>query len=365
MAREEKRFELIPEDEVKPPVIRLGSEHPLPLPDPIRLIPSNPQPPASRQPELPTHEDFKLRTHQPGVEALIEQVSQNPDLLEKAWGESSARQRGIAWGWFALVGLLLAGGAVWSLNGVKKSDSRAEKIRVATQSVLGSEMEEELEAARLIDRIDGVTRKFFAATSVAEMARLIRHPDRVRPMMEAYYQAQPVPANRVLRTRQLQPLTLDNRADFWMANFELADRSTRNLIVEILPDGEPRIDWETLVCYQPMAWDRYATERPEGTSLDFRVHVEPDNFHSHEFANSSQWKSFRLTALNSEATLFGYAQTDSEVAAAILSLVEKNQGRRTSVILRLIIPQGVQSRSGVVIEKLMSPRWLYREAPER
>ena len=365
MDREEKRFELIPEDEVKPPVIWLGSEGSLPPPDPVRLIPSNPPLTANRRQELPTREDFESRTHQPGVEVLIDQAPQNPDLLEKAWGESSARQRGFAWGWFALIGLLLAGGVVWSLNRVKKSDSRAEKIRVATRSVLGSQMEEELEAARLIDRIDGVTRKFFAATSMAEMARLIRHPDRVRPMMEAYYQAQPVSPSRVLRTRQLKPLTFDNRADFWMAAVELADRSTRNLIVEILPDGEPRIDWETLVCYQPMAWDRYATERPEGTSLDFRVHVERDNFHSHEFADSSQWQSFRLTALHSEATLFGYARTDSEVAAAILSLVEKNQGHRASVILRLVIPQGVQSRSGVVIEKLVSPRWLYREAPEQ
>jgi len=183
--------------------------------------------------------------------------------------------------------------------------------------------------------------------------------------MDAFYKAQPIPANRVLRTGQLQPLTLDNRADFWMATVELADRSARNAIVEILPDGEPRIDWETLVCYQPMAWDRFAAERPEGTSLDFRVYVQVDNFHSHEFADSQQWQSFRLTALDSEESLFGYAEANGEVATGILGLLSQNQGQRTPLILRLGVPEGIQSRSGVVIEKLLSPRWMYVDAPER
>ncbi len=368
MAREEKRFELKPVDEAveeKAPVIRLESEETLLRAKPIRLSPSPQQSMPSQRLDVPAREDFESRTHQPGIEALIEQDAGNPDLLEKAWGEESTRHHGIPWGWFVLIGLILAGAIFWSLSGVTESDSRAQEIRVATVEVLGDQAEEELEAARLIDRIDAATRKFFTATSVAELARVSRHPERVQPLMDAFYKAQPIPANRVLRTGQFQPLTLDNRADFWMATVEMADRSSRNVIVEILPDGEPRIDWETLVLYQPMAWDDFATERPRGTSLDFRVYVEADSFHSHEFADSQQWQSFRLTALDSEETLFGYAQADSEISTAILDLLRKNQGRRTALILRLGVPEGIQSRSGVVIEKLLSPRWLYVEAPER
>ena len=85
---------------------------------------------------------------------------------------------------------------------------------------------------------------------------------------------------------------------------------------------------------------------------------------SHEFADSSRWNCYRLTALDGDETLFGYAMADSEVAKSIVNLLNQNQGRKTSLILRLSVPEGVLSRSGVVIEKLLSPRWIYLDPPE-
>ena len=65
--------------------------------------------------------------------------------------------------------------------------------------------------------------------------------------------------------------------------------------------------------------------------MDFRVYVEADNFYSHEFADSDQWMSFRLTALDSEETLFGYARPDSAEARRLLRQLmrtERRQGAR-------------------------------------
>ena len=107
-----------------------------------------------------------------------------------------------------------------------------------------------------------------------------------------------------------------------MQSVELDNHETRNLIIEITDSGEPKIDWETLVCYQPMKWDQFARSRPDGNSFDFRVYVEPDNFFSHEFTDSSRWNCFRLTALDSDETLFGYAKADEPVAAELLALLE-------------------------------------------
>jgi len=73
---------------------------------------------------------------------------------------------------------------------------------------------------------------------------------------------------------------------------------------------------------------------------------------------------FRLTALDSEETLFGYAAVDSLEAQTLLQLMEANGGRKTSMILRLGIPEGLQSRRGVMIEKVISPRWIYLDPPE-
>lgn len=92
--------------------------------------------------------------------------------------------------------------------------------------------------------------------------------------------------------------------------------------------------------------------------------MEPDHFYSHEFADSDQWTCFRLTALNSEETLFGYARVDSPEAAEILRQVQLNRGGGVSLILRLVVPDGLASRRGVVIEKVRNARWIYLDPPD-
>lgn len=367
MAREEKRFGLkpVPDAERSPePVIRLEKDNTLQSAGPMRLSAPPEVAEVSHRLEIPARAEFESRTHQPGIDALIEPETANPDEMEQAWEKDATHHRHIPWGWFVLLGLLLASAAIWSLSGVKKAEAQAGKFVAETQSALNDEAEEDLKASQLIDRIEATIRTFFAENNVAARSRLVRHPERVRPLMEAYYGAQPIPVNRHHRTKLLQSLTLDNRANFWMASVELEDHSSHNLILEILDSGEPRIDWETLVCHQPLKWDHFATERPAGTSFDFRVYVEPDNFFSHEFADSNRWSCFRLTTLGSEETLFGYANANEEIGRQLMADLSKNPGRKTSMILRLTIPEGLQSRRGVVIEKIVSPRWIYVDPPE-
>ena len=228
------------------------------------------------------------------------------------------------------MGILLAASAIWSLRQVKEADAIADEIVFSTQSVLKNDADEDIAAGRLIDRIEAVTRKFFKATSTGELARHVRHPERVKPLMDRYYAGKATFSHPLLRTKLLQPLTLDNRANFWMQSVELDNHETRNLIIEITDSGEPKIDWETLVCYQPMKWDQFAMSRPDGKSFDFRVYVEPDSFFSHEFTDSSRWSCFRLTALDSDETLFGYAKADEPVAAELLALLNQSGGQRVS-----------------------------------
>ena len=366
MAREEKRVELRPVDDVvnlQVPVIRLESDETTPREPSVRLgKPADSK--VSQRLKLPEREDFETRTHQPGIEALIETATANPEFLEQNWGKHSTYHKAIPWGWFVLIGLILSGGVIWSLTGVRDAEVRADRTRVTTKSVLGTDAQEELEASQLIDRLDTITRKFFDTTNVNALARLVRQPERVRPLMERYYAGKPIPLNRVIRTNLFQPVTLDGHSNFWMSTVELANHETHNLILEILDSGEPRIDWETLVCYQPMPWDNFVEERPAERSLDFRVYLEPDNFFSHEFADSSRWNCYRLTVPDGEETLFGYVPADSEVAKSIINLLDQTQARKISVILRVNIPKGIQSRRGVMIEKLVSPRWLYVNPPE-
>lgn len=367
MAREEKRCELKPvDDELDPAtaVVRLESDETLQRPKPVRLGVPPEQATVSQRLELPAKDGFEIRTHQPGIDALIEAEMADPHVTEQDWGKLAAEQKHLPWGWFALVFLILGTAAVWSLSGVKNAEVPTTEGQVVTASNIDKDATEEREATQMIDRINQTTRKFFDAKDISQLAKLVRHSERVEPLMQTHYRTKPLTPVRMVRSISLQPMTLDYRANFWLVTVELADKTSRSLMVEILGDGEPRIDWESFVCQQPMAWDQFAAQRPAGRSFDFRVYVTQDNFFSHEFSESAKWSCFRLTARESDGVLFGYAKMDSAISKQIRGLLTKNRGQQTAMILRLIIPEGIQSRSGVVIEKVISPRWLYLDAPE-
>ncbi len=367
MARKKRELKLTPVESTLPtrvPVVRLESKETGERGTPLRLDVVLDQPLVSTRLDVPVHPEYEIRTHQPGIESLIEAGPSAPELMEADWGKQAAHHRSIPWGWFALVGLLLTGAAIWSLGRIREADVQAEQILVATQSTLADDAKENFEANQLIDRIEAATRSYFSATDAATLASHSRQPKRVTPLIARHYEGKPIPSNRVLRTLLLQPLTLERRGNFWMHSVELENLETRNLIIEILDSGEPKIDWETFVCHQPMNWDTFALVRPTGVSLDFRVYLEQDHFFSHEFADSSLWHCFRLTALDSEETLFGYVKKTDPVAADLLAVLKQNPGKKAAVIVRINIPEGLQSRRGVVIERLMCPHWIYLNPPE-
>ena len=368
MARKKQPVQLRPvDDDVAPrvSVIRLENSETTGRTndsEPIRLEPLANKP-ADQHIELPIKVEGERRTHQPGIESIIEVTPAQPDVLEQNWSQNATRRHSIPWGWITIIALTITGAVLWSLTSIKNSDVQATQIRVATASSIDNEQQQERDANQLIDRIDTALRDFFNTTSVESLIRLVRQPERVAPLMRRYYAGKPVFAGPIKTVKMFRPLTLDNCGNFWMTSVVLANGQSRNVIIEVTKSGEALIDWETLVCYQPMAWDDFVAQRPSGTSLDFRVYVERDHFYSHEFADSDHWTCFRLTAMDSEETLFGYAHAGSDEAQALLKLMDNNGGNKTAIILRLGIPSGLLSRRGVVIEKLLSPRWLYLTPP--
>lgn len=368
MARDKKPLQLRPVDEdAEPPApIRLLNRETAWKENegkPIRLGPQPQDREHNRRLNLPSKDEGELRTHQPGIEAIIEPNSPSPDLLEQNWGVDSSRRNPIPWGWFALIGLTITGAVVWSLTRVQEADVQADQLRTVTATTLLDTQKADQEAGQVIDQINSSLRDFFNATTVDALAPLVRHRERVTPLMRQYYANQPVFTSRLKTVQLFRPLTLNNTANFWMITVILANGKAHNLIVEIQDSGEAHIDWETLVCFQPMPWDDFATHRPTGSSLDFRVYVERDNFYSHEFASSERWTCFRLTAPDSTETLFGYAPAASDLASSLNRQIDANDKRKATLILRLAIPELLKSRRGLVIEKLLSNHWLYFTSP--
>ena len=369
MAHGEKRFQLRPVDDDEPAheetVIRLHhGDEPVPTMLPVERPPKRKAAEPSHRLAIPDKDSVEVRTHQPDIEHILTGAEADEETLEHAWGSESERRNPIPWGWFALIGFALVGAVIWGASSLQQGEEQIREIRTEVADRFVEEEAEEREAAELIDRIETSIRSMFAATSVDEMAKWVRQPDRVAPLMRKYYGDRPFEPQPLQRIASLQPITLERRADFWAARVILEGTGKRDVLVEANPGHRARVDWETFVCYQPIPWDEFATERPRGRSFDFRVDVEPDLLYSHEFANSDEWASFRLTALDSTETLFGYARVSSAEAQEILRMFQEKGGRPVSLILRLSIPEGLTSPRGVVIEKVLSRHWVYLESPE-
>jgi len=366
MAREKKKLSLKTVDEtiVQPtPVTRIENHETQQQAKPLRLQVLESELGVSQRLELPDATDLDdLRTHQPGVEALDDQIHE-ANFIEQSWAPDSVGNKNIPWAWFVLIALILAGGLIWSLALVKSSTPKIEAQQSVADTIFQKNLQEDEEAGRLVDYLESTARKFLTASSIDEMIPFIRHAERVTPLMRAFYASHPLDHLQVKKLTKLQPITLDDRGNFWQLSFETIPNKTTSLLVEVLKSGEAKIDWETFAHYQPMDWDVFAKERPAGSSFEFRVYLEPDNLFSHEFKNSNVWNCYKLTALGSQETLFGYAKVGSETAETLAKLIAENSNQKAAGTLRIHIPLGIQSKMGVVIEKVMAPRWIYLDSP--
>ncbi len=337
-------------------VVRLTSDGgavtrtvPLPVPSTMTRL----------EPAERTTED--KRTHEPDYEALADnEVSQVP--LEETWDKEDRESKPTPWGWFILLGLTIAGGAVWSLANLQSNKATPEAARSEDLKTLDQEVRERQEAEATVNRITESVRLYCEADSIEKLEKVVRHPERVRPLMEQWYQQHSLKATRFLSLDVLQPVTLENRGSFWMVSCAIEGNRKRSLLLELGDEGMARVDWETEVCYQPMDWDEYAKTRPQG-SVDFRVRIEPDQYFSHEFSDSRRWACFRLRTLKGDQVLFGYIERASEEGQKLIGLLTQSGNKEIAALLRISTPTDLRSPKGVVIEKLMSPRWTYVEPP--
>jgi len=360
MAKEPEKVELrLVEEDTKPDTsyVRLGKDAVEVVEDlpPVRL-----ETVVSPGRQAAGRDEIKKRSKEPDLRSLIEMDIPAPS---EPWETKQAEGPGFPWGWVALIACLFGAAIIWSLVNVNSAEEQRKDFNQDALAILEKDKQEEIEAIELIDTLDQVVRDFFDARSVDEMLRFVRHPERVRPLMENYYGEKAPQPRRVLQVNSLEPLTIEKRGDFWMVSCDLNNQVRVALLLEVFSAKEAKVDWETFACYQPMAWDEFARTRPGGFTGDFRVYVQRDNFHSHEFADSQVYDCYRLTALDSEQTLYGYVRRKTALASRMAELTEGMQASPLTMILRLHLPEGLASTRGVHVLELVNPRWMFVEDP--
>jgi hypothetical protein len=299
---------------------------------------------------------FEGRSQEPGVEAILDQepVVEN---VEQPWGIDDGKLAGVPYGWFVLIVLMLVGAGAWSVHQMLRGEERLEVHHGVVREKVAQEKEEEKSARDFVDRVEKAAAAYLAADTLEEILPWVRDPVRVKPLIEAEWRERPKRSLKFERMTMFQPHDIGG-GTFWVVAIEVRDAETQTMILEQIDGTDVKIDWETHVCHQPMAWDRYVGERPVGEVLEFRVRAGVDQHFSHEFSDSNRWSCFRLTAKGSENHLFGYAAAGGEVEKALVQLVLRSPSGTASVILRLRIPADCRSPRGVVIEEVVADQWL-------
>ena len=324
-------------------------------------------PPAVSEPELPQRLEasnrgpLSGRSQEPGLEQILPE-SGAVDLSDDPWAEKATAPI-VPWGWFVLVGLILAGAIGWSLWQLSTSEQKVDTTYTQATQELEKDALQTKEAEEFVGRVEETLRGYFNADSIEEQAKWVRHPGRVQPLMASWYATHPLQRDPMVKMTEFVQLPFDDRGMFWRARVRTASGRAQEVYLEEQPDGSVKISWETLVGYQPMPWDDYVRNRTGG-SLDFRVTVQPDTFYSHEFADSNRWVCYRLTAPQSEEVAYGYVERGQPVAVFLENYFREREGRHAQLILRLNTPSGLNSPRGMVIEDVLSIRWLYFENPD-
>lgn len=304
----------------------------------------------------------KAKTHEPHVSSIIEKETEALDL-EKAWGGD---KKTFPIGWSVLVALMICAVGGWVIFNLFKAQPAIEAATEAKHEIIVDYEKENLEVRKTLELMEGCVRGYLSADSVDQLLPFVRHPERVKPLMEHYYQNHEMHPREFRHFKRIRSIGMDSLS-FVYGRVELQDGNSRKVLIEQLEDGSFRVDWESDVCYLPMNWEKYLSEQPS-QPMDMRVTVTPDHFYAYEFRDESRLICYKIKTRDSDEHLFGFVEKGSRQAIDIHKIISKSLehggGKEEPLILRLRFPKETNSKRCVWIDTVLEPRWTYVNAPK-
>ncbi len=281
-----------------------------------------------------------------------------PKGLEKLWLGASRAASWVLIGLGALIFVGLIAGAIYL---VRSHDSPPEPVASTTSQDVRpafTSLSEGDAAARVVEG-------FLAASTVEAKAKYVRFPDKVLPLMQAWYRTHsPAPQQAVrdeLETALTKFVYAGDRKFLILAMKMLPDLKHRFFSVEILPDGSQRLDWETSVGWQPIPLEEFKLARPQ-EPVPYRVYVAEGDYYNGPFADSDKWLCCQLTyPSDADFKLLGYVDRGTEAGALLADTF--SAGGSASLIVSLSFPAEGGDPDQVILHEVLHQTWFLPDGP--
>ncbi len=273
----------------------------------------------------------------------------------------------------SLVTAIGVGGVWW---GIKVFRQRFTPVTFA-DVVDASQLDQAILERRNEDAAFKVVNAYLAAVGPEAKLPLVRLPDRVRPLMEAWYRKHPdkpiLPGEVLSRDKFTVGGTYFVKLEILVPAPDPLDgkltRSEKRIFVieeKAEKDGERsyKVDWETTSGWCEMTFDEFKLQQPR-TPVPFRLKIRGSDYYNHGFTDEKKWVAAELYYPHAEGDkeriLFGYLERGSQAWRDLVLYTEP--GNNASVIVSLRYPEDALSREQVIIDSMVHDSWLYTDEP--
>jgi len=237
---------------------------------------------------------------------------------------------------------LRAGGVATAARDASAVDSPSSKPAAAS-GAKGIEKLEEKQPA-----IADALRKFFKAGGIPEMLPLVRDAERVRPLMEEYYQRNPL-KNRTWKGIGWSLPVEEPGYRFAYVQAIFTDGPPVNVVVEETDSGF-LVDWESSVQYSEIGWREFMATKPAEPKV-FRVIASK--------AESGDGRTvLSLKHPREEGEVIGRFDLRDPRFRSLVEQLELCKWKDVPVILRLCYPGPAAESNEVQIAGVEGKGWL-------
>lgn len=264
------------------------------------------------------------------------------------------------------------GGMWW---GIKVFRQRFMPVTFA-DVVSDSQLDQAILERRNEDLASKVVSDFLSGAGVEAKLAYVRQPDRVRPLMEAWYQKHPDKPAKADEVLSRDKFTVGSAYFVKLemlvtAPDPLDDKLTRSekrfFVIEEKKTGDSdysyKVDWETTVGYNEMSFEEFKLQQPR-TPVPFRLKIRGSDYYNHGFTNQKKWQAAELYYPHAEGgkeiVFYGYLERGTQAWRDLAIFTEGINN--ASVIITLRYPDDAVSREQVIIDCMVHNSWFYTDA---